>query len=782
MAIRILNVGAAAGVLSVSFNKGIRGEPGRMVVKKIGSGTASFAGSAPTEIGGFSLGGNWKLLSSMTGEEPGGSVTTQEFIDGSYILDTKNIILFKRNINGADATYSVTKTVKIPSVSFSFSGSSGSFTISMIDKDITVERKKTNNTSGGVLGEEEWSSNPCEPSTVSYNCSEALSLIGVGGGGGSARCSFEGSYRSVLGSIAAKLGKTWYWDGAGPKFFDNSNSSLPGAPGGQCTVYSSQIGQTLEGSMSIASWTYQRLKTPNRSAKRTVEVYEYPHTGATLHPEYPTDQQFIYDTVPSLQEHDAYEAANGFNYGPLRKLGNEITDDFTMLFATLVFQATLDFMNTFGIQYTYQGGVPALGTGLREQIFAAMGVREEYTRWGTSGFVRIVGGWSKKYYEKEPTTEIFYAAPTINSHTFSGNGVNWKTVDVNVEPSPERRGLNKFADTFEDQNGIVRIGTWRGVSVDVKEQEPGTGTDSEAWGMAVADCMGGVSGEVLRYIMDGPLAFKEGRGAFKNLLDNGYQVWYVVPPNSAIEKGFGGGGGDDDNGSINNNDATQTADYVDPNEFPELVTEEQQESEDEAKEYDDPCEDLISKATDAESEGDDKPIIIGDKKKRPGITGAAGTRYSYSVSARGVRGEVAFVTPSKSDFQWKVKTTYQFSVIAEGTTDVSNVWTKTGSIDATEDVLNHSIIVTEIPSPEQVPEDVEVPAGASSPGPVPVAEYVVNGFYLPTDHPALDSLSATLDPQEGLVVSYRYKGQRPQPVSNTLVVSPNAYQVNINVS
>lgn len=777
MAIRILNVGAAAGVLSVSFNKGIRGEPGKMVVKKIGSGTASFGGSAPTQIGGFSLGGNWKLISSMTGEEPGGSVTTQEFIDGSYILDIKNIILFKRNINGTDATYSVTKTVKIPSVSFSFNGGGGSFTITMIDKNITVERKKSNSTSGGILGQEEWSSNPCEPSAVSYPCSEALSLIGVTGAGGSADCSFEGSYRSVLGNIAAKLGKTWYWDGTGPRFFDSSNqNSLPDAPGDPCTVYSKQTGQTLEGSMSIASWTYQRLKVPNRSAKRTVEVYEYPHTDATLHPEYPTDQQFINDTVPSLQEHDAYVAANGFNYGPLKKLGHEITDDYTMMFATFVFQISLDFMNTFGIPYSASSG-----GGLREAVFAAMGVREEYTRWGTSGLVRIVGGWSKKYYEKEPTSEIFYQAPTINSHTFTGSGTNWKTVDVTVEPSPERRGLNRFADTYEDENGIVRIGTWRGVSVDVKEAEPGTGTDSEAWGMAVADCMGGVSGEVLRYVMDGALAFKENRGNFKNLLDNGYQIWYIVPPNWPIVVGSGAGG-DDDNGNINNNDATQTADYVDPNELPPVINEEQQETEDEAKEYDDPCEDLIQKAADDEADGDDEPIIVGEKDKRPGLTSAAGTRYSYTVNARNVRGSVTFVTPSQSSFQWKVKTTYQFSIIAEGTTDVSNVWTKTGSIDATGDVLNHSIVVTEIPSPEQVEEEVDVPEASSSTGPVPVAEYVVNGFYLPTDHPALDSLSATLDPQEGLVVSYRYKGVRPQPVSNTMIISPSAYQVNINVS
>jgi hypothetical protein len=770
MAIKILNVGAARGILSVSFNKGVRGDAGKLIIKKLGSASASFSDVAPTDLGGFNIGGNWKLVSTMTGDEPGGQVTTLEYIDGSYILDTKNIVLFKRNINGTDAEYDVTKTVKIPVVTFSFSNGSGSFTIEMQDRNITVKRKKSNAISQGILGEEEWSSNPCEPSTVTYDCSDALKLIGVTEDiGAGKRCSYEGSYRNVLGNIAAKLGKLWYWDNTAPKLWDSSNiAQLPSLDDG-CQIYSKMTGETLEGSTSLASWTYQRLVVPTRSAKQTVEVYEYPTTAPVLHPNYPSDMDYAYDTIGPLREYHAYIAANGFDYSLLAKQGSFITDDFTMIFATLVFQLSIDFLNTFGIPYNYGGSSPLIGDGLREVVYAKMGVREDYTFDSTSGLVRIVGGWSRKYYEDEKTSELFYPAPKINSHTFTGSSINYKVADVNVEPSPERRGLNKLADTYEDQNRIIRTGIWRGVSIDKKESAPGTGTDSEAWGKSIANCMGGVNGDILRYILDGALNFKNGTGYFKSLLDNGYQIWYIVPPNYPI--------GSFSSEAINNNDLTQTADYVDPNELPPVITEKQQESEDEAKRYDDPCEDLIQKAT-TDAETTDDVIIIGNKDKKSGLTDPTGTSYTF----RCLDGEVTFVTPSLNNFQWKVKTTYQFSIVAEGTADVSNVWKKSGSINASADVLNHSIAITELPSPEQMSEEVSVPEASQSVGPVPVAEYVINGFYLPTNHPTLESLSATLDPQEGLIVSYRYRGLRPQPLPSTLTISPNAYQVNVNVS
>jgi len=644
MAIRILNIGASDGVLSISYNRGMRGDSGRLIVKKIGQASSSSIGTSSSSIGGFNIGGGWKLISQMTGKESGGETTTLEYIDGSHILDKKNIVLFKRSISGVDAEYNATKIVKIPVISFSFNqdSGSGSFSITTEDRNITVKRKMSTGNPPGILGKEEWASNPCEPSAVYYDCVDALALIGVDNVAGiSGKCSFEGSYRSVLSNIAAKFGKMWYWDNLSgkPKFFENTDVSLPEEPE-DCNVYSSASGQTLDGARSIASWTYKRIKVANRQAKRTVEVYEYPTTNSVLHPDYPSAEEMTEDSVPNWKEYKAYSAATGFNYGPLRALGYQVIADYTMIFA-VDWSAIIalghfginvtDFCQTFGIPVSRQFGfsnLPFLGGGtlipetdFRSTVYSLMGVQEGYNSGGGTSFVKIVGGYSIKMYEKEKNTEIFYPAPKLNSHSFSGSSTAWKTVDIEVEPSPQRRGLSET-----DPEGLEGIGTWRGSSVDIRDNPGATGSGSGAWGAATEGALKPLNPEVLRYIIDGPFNFRNKRGHFQAALNNGFQVWASVPTPGVITVKGGGCG-------TNRNDLTSTADYKDPNALPPVVTPEQEESEDKAKEYDDPCEDLIQKELDESEEGLDEPIIIGNKDRTPGILGSSGG--GFSASARG---------------------------------------------------------------------------------------------------------------------------------------------------
>jgi hypothetical protein len=279
---------------------------------------------------------------------------------------------------------------------------------------------------------------------------------------------------------------------------------------------------------------------------------------------------------------------------------------------------------------------------------------------------------------------------------------------------------------------------------------------------------------MLRYIFDGAFNFRARRGAFKLAQDLGMQVFAVVPPPGVISVAGNGQ-------NTNRNDVKDTYLYTNPNEIPPVQTEEEEETEERAKEYDDPCEDLVQIENENLNKND--VIIFGDKDGRSGLMEANGSSYKASVQVGGETAFFEFVLPSLSSHRWKTKTTYEFSFISEGSIDASNQWNKVGPIEADGDVLNHSVIITEIPVTfEGTDTELDLDSSSVSAGPVPVAEYTVNGFYLPTENPALQSLSATLDPSEGLVVSYRYQGERPMPISNIMTISPTIYEINQTIS
>jgi hypothetical protein len=229
----------------------------------------------------------------------------------------------------------------------------------------------------------------------------------------------------------------------------------------------------------------------------------------------------------------------------------------------------------------------------------------------------------------------------------------------------------------------------------------------------------------------------------------------------------------------NQNDTTSVAGWTNPNDLPPTVTEEEQEAEENAQEYDDPCESLVSDLQDR-LQGDSlsEEMIIGDEDAKPGIIAANGGGSGASCGGASV--SVAF--PSLAPYRWVIKTTLEYSVIAEafraGET-ITNTWTKVGDTSNFKG-LSHQIVMTDMTSDETAPTEIDIPSSIIDIEPLRTLDITTDGFSMPITN-TLQAMSANID-YNGLSVSYSYKQIAPQQVSQRNIIAAGSYNVDVNLS
>jgi hypothetical protein len=797
MAIQLRSIGANDNILSVSFSAGVGGESSKLtLVKLITSDAASPTLNELTTINFAGMNFIGYLIAYSRSDEPGKKTITLTYSDSSIDLDRQSVVLYKRGITSDEEEYEIEKDVTVPLITFTYGGGttipldegasipSGSFNFSTRTEAVTVTRyrAKASARDQGILGAEEWSASPCDSSAAKYyiseffdmlvqkNLFESTELVNLPN---DFTCSYEGSFRSVISNIMGQVGMSWWWDWSIGKikiFSVTNNGVIPDVPDA-CAIFKKEEGKTMEGLSTVSSWQYQRAYPrgirSNQSARKTVIIYQTADTAAVKHPNFPSEEQMKEEAIPSYREYKAYTSGN------LAPIGKRVTLNFINQFildwsAIAVFKGAawiVDFCETFGVDVDFFGntfGIIAGSLDFKTTCYVLMGAHLNRNS------VQILGGWDIDQSEKETETEIFYPAPILNSHDFIGNSTAWRTRDIEISPSPERRGLNPYANTYEDDNGIVRIGTWRSGSV-----ESYGDTDSPIWGESTGDCLRTCSPDVLAYILDGPNAYREGTGGWRNLFNSGFQVWSLANPDPMWST-FGEGGDLE-----NQNDTTSVAGWTNPNDLPPTVTEEEQEAEENAQEYDDPCESLVSDLQDR-LQGDSlsEEMIIGDEDAKPGIIAANGGGSGASCGGASV--SVAF--PSLAPYRWVIKTTLEYSVIAEafraGET-ITNTWTKVGDTSNFKG-LSHQIVMTDMTSDETAPTEIDIPSSIIDIEPLRTLDITTDGFSMPITN-TLQAMSANID-YNGLSVSYSYKQIAPQQVSQRNIIAAGSYNVDVNLS
>ena len=375
----------------------------------------------------------------------------------------------------------------------------------------------------------------------------------------------------------------------------------------------------------------------------------------------------------------------------------------------------------------------------------------------------------------EYTQELFYNYDGNNNNNFtSGDEFTFKKIETTFNPQPTQRGKNKYANTFEDQNNLVRRGYWRSVSHYVDGDK-----DAEDFSLAVEDCIKTVPHGVICDIVDvktnqssvPPIVVNgppgegegevegEGEGEFlssirtlkKQIEEEGKVIIFVKKPRYTISIIRGGS-------EKNPNDIPDVYDYEDPNNIPEP-----QPSRDKP-EIRDPCEDIVPNLMNSNLNLEINDGTINGPQLTSGLEDSMGLSYKISCNGKNIN----VVMPSKSRLK-VVRTTKAeyFAARRTGVAGAINKWSFAGDISS-QYGLSHNVIVTDITPNENEPEtEFTVPASIGGRGGIKflkTAQAECDGFFLPIV-PGLESLSATLD-SRGLRVSYSYKEipEQPKPI------------------
>ena len=292
MAIQIRSIGANQNAVSVSLSASVGSSPAKLTVVTLSniSNVLSQSLRGVTSVCGISFVG--QLVSYSTRYEQGKNLLTSEYIDNSITLDQNCIVLFRRGLGGRP--FVISKTVTVPSVNVIYNNGQVSFEFGSRNLPVSVQR--FGGSSAGGLGNEEWTSNPCESSNVTYVATQALAIIGAPSPQGAAqmKCSYEGTYRSVLSSIYSDLGVGYWWDWSGGGIQVINGSVDFKVPTQGCGILSSESGATREGVSSQSSWSFVRwpgLKTSEGTASITNN--DYFKVSPQEHPNYPTDNQIL---------------------------------------------------------------------------------------------------------------------------------------------------------------------------------------------------------------------------------------------------------------------------------------------------------------------------------------------------------------------------------------------------------------------------------------------------------------------------------------------------------
>lgn len=736
MAIQIRSVGANKDTVSVSLSASVSESPAKLTVVTLN--TSNYLGGSISSIAGISFAG--QLVSYSTRYEQGKNLLTREYIDNSIYLDQNCIVLFRRGLGSR--SFISTKTVNVPYVNVSYNR--GGVNFSFGSRPVTVSVQRFGGTGAGGLGDEEWSSNPCESSNVTYRASQALGIIKCPHiqGANQVKCSYEGSYRNVLSSICSDLGVGYWWDWRGKGLTIINNQSINfDIPTNGCGILSSEIGATRVGVSSQSSWAFSRWPSLLTSeATATITNNDYFEVFPQKHPNYPTDNQILEEVCPALRTYNSL-INNNFNdlgYSVLAKI-NISTAGIDPKFARWL-------QNNFNF---------SPDKSFEDSLY-------EYLNIDGGGDFYLATQLSSNSAKEEYTAELYYPYDSISDNNFSaGDEFSFKKLETSYSPSPSQRGKNIYASTFEDQNNLIRRGHWRSVSHYVSGDR-----DAQDFSLAVEDCIKTVPHDVICQIVDrrslpaesetvtsrpislypiegseGSPYLSEGARLRDQIENQGKVIIFIKKPRYNISISRGGT-------ATNPNDATETYDYEDPNNIPEP-----QPSSDKP-EIKDPCADIIPNLLNSNLNLELNDGIIDGPKLTPGLENAYGDTYTISCNGK----QINVILPSESRLK-VVRTTKAeyFKANRNGVAGATNSWSFAGDISSNYG-LSHSVIVTDItPSESEVISEYTVPSviGGTSQKWLKTAQVECDGFFLPII-PGLESLSATLD-SRGLRVSYSYK-------------------------
>jgi hypothetical protein len=739
MAIQIRSIGANRDVVSASLSASVGGgSPAKMTVVTL---TSSDDGSYTDSIGSVAgIPFNGQLVSYSRRYEQGKRLLTREYIDNSVSLDQKCIVLFRRGL-GSKA-FVVSKAVNVPYANVSYDRGRVNFNFGARQINVSVQRFGGN--AAGGLGDEEWSSNPCESSNVTYRASQALSIIGAPGIGGasSLKCSYEGTHRSVLSSICSDLGVGYWWDwrGGGIKIFSQSVGF--GVPTNGCGILSSELGATRIGVSSQSSWAFSRwpgLLTSEGTSSITSN--DYFDVSPVKHPNYPTIDQILEEACPALKIHNALANKN------FADLGYKV-------FANInISTVGLDpkFAKRLYEKYNF-----STEKSFRDSLYEYLNIQGE-------GDFYLAVQLPSSSPRAEYTSELYYPYDDVKDNNFTaGNEFTFKKLEISYNPSPSQRGKNIYSSTYEDQNGLIRRGHWRSVSHYVDGDK-----DAPDFDLAVEDCVKTVPHDVICDIFDNKVLpagdeevtsrpitlssfgqgeesvfLSEGQKLRDQMENQGKVIIFVKRPRYPISIAI-------DSAQINPNDVTETYDYVDPNDIPEP------QPLDDKPEIKDPCADIVPNLLNSNLNLEINDGIIDGPKLTSGIKSAYGSQYIIRCNGK----EIKIVFPSETDLRVVRTTKAEYFVSRrQGTAGATNSWYFAGGISSNYG-LSHSVVVTDItPSENEVVSEYTVPApigGVQRIKWLKTAQAECDGFFLPIV-PGLESLSATLD-SRGLRVSYSYK-------------------------
>lgn len=733
MAIQIKSIGANRDIVSMSLSASASDSPAKLSITVLGDNGSR--GSNINNIGGIKFVG--QLISYSTHKEQGKFLTTYDYMDNSIQLDQNCIVLFRRGLGGKPIN--VTKVVSVPVVNVNYNNGRVSFRFGSKNLSITVQRQAGYTANG--LGDEEWSSNPCDSSNVTYNSNQALSIIGAPRVG-NFRCSYEGTFRNVLSSIYSDAGVGYWWNWTNNQIEIIKDESIQfNVPKDGCGIISVDYGATREGVSSQSSWWFERWPlVQTQEATATITDNSHFSVSPVKHPNFPSDQEILEKACPALSIYNALLA------GDYQKLGYNILCKIELSLSV----SDPKFLNLLASKFNFD----SKNSNFEDALFNYLNIE------GPGNFY-LAYPLNNNNLSREYTQEFYY--PYDGSYEFDGSGgdeYNFTRIESSFNPQPSQRGKNPFSKTFEDQNNIIRKGYWRSVSEHVSGD-----IDASDFAEAVEDCIKVVPHDLICQIKDqkslpsadeviqlkkpdnalrpgeDPAYLSPGQRLRDQIEKDGKVIIFVRQPRysiSVIQNGI----------SENQNDLTETFDYEDPNailDAPPL--EDRPDSVDE-------CADIIPNLINSSRDIVFNNGLQNNIPLSPGLEHANGKSYKITCNGK----SIDVVMPSESPFKVvrSTKTQY-FKSNKTGFAKAVNSWGFAGSSSSTYG-LSHNVVITDITPNENEPFtsfDVPAPIGRAGQKWLSTLSAECDGFYLPIV-PGLESLSASLD-SRGLRVSYSYK-------------------------
>lgn len=778
MGIQIRNVvGANSGVVSVSLNASVSTSPAKLTVTSFNgsnqkSGTLSF--------GGIRFVG--ELIAKNTHYEQGKmGLITEEYIDSSVRLDRKNIVLFRRGLPSRSVIKY--KTVTIPTLSIVSSGSSSRLQLTDRQYEIAVERKVS--TSRDVLGEEEWSSNPCEAGAVSYSVSEALSLIGINGSykNRELRVAYEGSYRSVLGSICGDLGMSYWcdWSTGAIKLIDSThNWSVPSMTEG-CGILSADIGFTKNGTSSSASWVCSKPEPYDfRSDSITLTTPSILDISPVRHRDYPTDDEILYSICPAYKKYKM--GAKGFGLQEVQRLDlssinfslpTTLNSDLDVMIADIwdkyQFNPSMNLLwnikQKLGLVVDKSKVATTCDELNRVKDYTNDDVDSPDVFDELSGYFSIVRDLSSDELDTispKRKMELFYPyqkrAISVNS-----TDAEMQTVRHEFDPQPSQRlafdAENKNTNDVLDADGSD-WGLWRSVSPWIDQNSDIQAPDFDN---AVNDMYRRVDHnlicEIIEYFAAGGYWSGEGSDVPISSLRcrievEGASLAFVQPPKYRFSIDIS----ESSDSVIHPDDQKETISYIqerasaaaydDVDKYNAMVSANQSGETSDKFAY--LCGDKVQQKQNALQNDLQNIAQNGNNDLTPGLLSAGGRGVQISCNGKTIRG----VIPGDNAFRIIARTNIDLVLKSrKGQPDQQPVWDKMGDTTSNNNVLSHSVNITEVESDSQL--ETLVPIAHTTKATLSTFSAVCDGFYFPPS-PSLTSLSANLEMGQ-LVVSYNFQ-------------------------